>query len=107
MTSRTVLRLNGEHEFPVPPLPVPPADAAPDPADLRRYASVSLFVERAHAVAPGFELTDANAGAVAGIAGEGGSSLRQSRVGSGLPDGPGAVSGDGKVYARNRCCYAS
>jgi predicted ATPase len=28
---------------------------------------VSLFVERAHAVAPGFELTDANAGAVAEI----------------------------------------
>ncbi len=67
VTSRTVLRLSGEHEFPVSPLPVPPADAAPDPADLRRYASVSLFVERAHAVAPGFELTDANAVAVAEI----------------------------------------
>jgi predicted ATPase len=67
VTSRTVLRLSGEHEFPVPPLPVPPADAAPDPADLRRYTSVTLFVERAHAVAPGFELTDANAEAVAEI----------------------------------------
>jgi predicted ATPase len=62
-----VLRLSGEHEFAVPPLPVPPAGAAPDPEELRRYASVSLFVERAHAVAPGFELTDANAGAVAEI----------------------------------------
>src|SRR5690349_16519037 len=67
VTSRTVLRLSGEHEFPVPPLPVPPAGAARDPADLQRYASVGLFVERAHAVAPGFELTDANAGAVAEI----------------------------------------
>ena len=67
VTSRTVLRLSGEHEFPVPPLPVPPAGAGRDPADLQRYASVSLFVERAHAVAPGFELTDANAGAVAEI----------------------------------------
>jgi predicted ATPase len=67
VTSRTVLRLSGEHEFPVPPLPVPPAGAAPDPADLQRYASVSLFTERAHAVAPGFELTGANAGAVAEI----------------------------------------
>jgi predicted ATPase len=67
VTSRTVLRLSGEHEFPVPPLPVPSADAAPDPADLRRYASVSLFVDRARAVAPGFELTDANAEAVAEI----------------------------------------
>ena len=67
VTSRTVLRLSGEHEFPVPPLPVPPAGVGRDPADLRRYASVSLFVERAHAVAPGFELTDENAGAVAEI----------------------------------------
>ena len=67
VTSRTVLRLSGEHEFPVPPLPVPPAGVGRDPADLQRYASVSLFVERAHAVAPGFELTDANAAAVAEI----------------------------------------
>jgi predicted ATPase len=67
VTSRTVLRLSGEHEFSVPPLPVPPAGVRRDPADLQRYASVSLFVERAHAVAPGFELTDANAEAVAEI----------------------------------------
>jgi predicted ATPase len=67
VTSRTVLRLRGEHEFPVPPLPVPPAGVGRDPADLQRYASVSLFVERARSIAPGFELTDANAGAVAEI----------------------------------------
>jgi predicted ATPase len=67
VASRTVLRLSGEHEFPVPPLPVPPAGAGRDPADLQRYASVSLFVERARSVAPGFELTSANAGAVAEI----------------------------------------
>ena len=67
MTSRAVLRLSGEHEFPVPPLPVPPAGAAPDPADLRRYASVALFAERAHAAAPGFALTVGNAEAVAEI----------------------------------------
>jgi predicted ATPase len=67
VTSRTVLRLRGEHEFPVPPLPVPPAGAGRDPADLRRYASVNLFTERAQSVAPGFELTGANAGAVAEI----------------------------------------
>ena len=67
VTSRTVLRLSGEYEFPVLPLPVPPAGVGRDPADLQRYASVSLFTERARAVAPGFELTDANAGAVAEI----------------------------------------
>jgi len=66
-TSRAVLRLNGEHEFPVPPLPVPPPGAAPDPGQLARYASVALFTERAHAAAPGFELTAGNAAAVAEI----------------------------------------
>src|SRR5215471_9571803 len=67
VTSRAVLRLSGEHEFPVPPLPVPPAGAAPDPADLQRYASVGLFAQRAHAAAPGFEMTRGNAEAVAEI----------------------------------------
>jgi predicted ATPase len=67
VTSRTVLRLRGEHEFPVPPLPIPPADADADPAGLLGYASVGLFVERAHAADPGFELTRGNAAAVAEI----------------------------------------
>jgi len=67
VTSRVVLRLSGEHEFPVPPLPVPPARSSPDPEELQRYAAVRLFVERAHAAAPGFELTGGNAEAVAEI----------------------------------------
>jgi predicted ATPase len=67
VTSRVVLRLSGEHEFPVPSLPVPPAGSSPDPEELQRYASVSLFVERAHAAAPDFELTSGNAAAVAEI----------------------------------------
>jgi predicted ATPase len=66
-TSRAVLRLSGEHEFPVAPLPVPPAGAAPDPGQLRRYAAVALFTERARAAVPGFELTGGNAAAVAEI----------------------------------------
>jgi predicted ATPase len=69
VTSRAVLRLRGEHELPVAPLPTPPADAVDGPqvADLQRYPSVRLFVERAHAAAPGFELTSENADAVAEI----------------------------------------
>jgi predicted ATPase len=67
VTSRTVLRLRGEHEFPVPPLSVPPPGADGDPADLLSYPSVGLFAERAHAADPGFELTSANAQAVAEI----------------------------------------
>ena len=67
VTSRAVLRLSGEHEFTVPPLPVPPAGAAADLGQLRRYASVDLFTKRAHAAAPDFELTVGNAAAVAEI----------------------------------------
>jgi predicted ATPase len=67
VTSRVVLRLSGEHEFPVPPLPVPPAGSGPAPAELQRYASVGLFAERAHAADPDFELTAENAAAVAEI----------------------------------------
>jgi predicted ATPase/class 3 adenylate cyclase len=67
VTSRVVLRLRGEHELPVPPLPVPPAGAGPDTEGLQRYASVGLFAERAHAAAPGFKLDGENAEAVAEI----------------------------------------
>jgi predicted ATPase len=67
VTSRTVLRLRGEHEFPVPPLSVPPPDAHVDPGGLLGYASVGLFAERAHAADPGFEVTLGNAAAVAEI----------------------------------------
>jgi predicted ATPase len=66
-TSRAVLRLSGEREFAVPPLPVPPAGAAPDPEELGRYAAVRLFAARARAADPGFELTGGNAAAVAEI----------------------------------------
>jgi predicted ATPase len=67
VTSRSMLRLSGEHEFPVPPLPVPPAGAAQDAGTAGQYASVRLFTERAQAVAPGFRLTGQNVGAVAEI----------------------------------------
>ena len=66
VTSRMVLRLTGEHEFPVRPLPVPPIVDG-DAADVQRCASVRLFVQRARAASAGFELTGANAGAVAEI----------------------------------------
>jgi len=67
VTSRSVLRLGGEHEFPVPALSLPEPGAQPHVAVVREYGSVRLFVERARAAAPGFELTDDNAAAVAEI----------------------------------------
>jgi predicted ATPase len=70
VTSRTVLRLSGEHELSVAPLPTPPSDIGASGslfAALGSYPSVLLFVERAHAAASGFELTNENATAVAEI----------------------------------------
>ena len=67
VASRVVLRLSGENEFPVLPLPVPPAGAGQDSAGLQDYASVGLFVERAQAAAPSFRLASDNAEAVAEI----------------------------------------
>ncbi len=64
VTSRTVLRVSGEYELCVPPLAVPPSR---DAGNLDEYASVRLFVARAGAAAPGFELTGRNAQAVAEI----------------------------------------
>ena len=56
-TSRTPLRISGEHEFPVPPLSLPQAGAARDVEDLKHNEAVRLFVERAQAARPDFELT--------------------------------------------------
>ena len=67
VTSRAVLRLSGEHEFPVPTLPVPQAGTGQDPEGVRQYAAIQLFAERAHAATADFELTSENAGAVAEI----------------------------------------
>jgi predicted ATPase/class 3 adenylate cyclase len=66
-TSRVVLSLRGEQEYPVPPLHPPEPDRLPRLADLRRLDAVRLFTERAAAVSPAFRLTEANAPAVAEI----------------------------------------
>jgi predicted ATPase len=66
-TSRTVLGLWAEQEYPVPPLQLP-ADPAGVPVDeLAASPAVALFVDRARAVRPGFTLTAGNAAAVAEI----------------------------------------
>ena len=67
VTSRSALRLNGEQEFPVQPLPTPHGAGDSQLSRIRRFASVELFLERAHAVVPGFELNSENVGAVAEI----------------------------------------
>ncbi|MEZ4641060.1 MAG: NB-ARC domain-containing protein, partial [Caldilineaceae bacterium] len=65
VTSREALRLYGEYEFDIFPLPVPPRTPLPALADLAGYAAVDLFVQRAQAVSPSFRLTAHNAVTVA------------------------------------------
>src|SRR6266700_2223679 len=65
VTSREVLHVRAEHEFPVPPLAFPDPNHLPDLATLSHHAAVALFLQQAQAVKPDFHLTDANASAIA------------------------------------------
>ena len=68
VTSRAPLRLGGEHQFLVPPLPLPEAeDLALDVILEHDSPAAELFRQRAQAVTSTFELTAANAIAVARI----------------------------------------
>jgi predicted ATPase/class 3 adenylate cyclase len=82
VTSRAPLHVSGEQEYPVPGLPTPPdytqltaieraqlpaGERLLDPAMLGTYEAVRLFIARASAVRPGFEVTSENAPAVAAI----------------------------------------
>ena len=67
VTSRTVLRLRAEREYPVRPLTVPAFSSHPPIEQLASLPAVQLFVDRARAVRYDFALTNDNALAVAGI----------------------------------------
>ena len=56
-TSRQPLRITGENVFVVPPLPVPERGL---PLTTARYPALTLFVEHARTVAPGFSMTRTN-----------------------------------------------
>jgi non-specific serine/threonine protein kinase len=64
-TSREVLRLRGEHDLPLPPLELPDPENLPSLGELATYPAVALFVSRAQALVPDFELDRGNARAVA------------------------------------------
>jgi len=63
-TSRHVLGIEGEQILLVPPLSVPDADREVLAGDATHFESVALFLDRATAVAPGFEIEDQNRTAV-------------------------------------------
>jgi len=67
VSSRIALNVQGEHEYPVPPLDLPAAESELSAERLAENESVRLFVERAQAAVPSFTLTDVNAAAVAQI----------------------------------------
>jgi predicted ATPase len=66
VTSREPLRIAAERQYPVPPLGLP-ASSVKSALEAAEYEAVMLFVERARAVRPDFELTDETAPIVAEI----------------------------------------
>ncbi|MHB8574339.1 MAG: TIR domain-containing protein, partial [Dehalococcoidia bacterium] len=66
VTSRAPLRVPGEREYAVPPLPVP-RETSMSVAEGAENPAVALFVARAQDVRTDFVLTDANAAIVAAI----------------------------------------
>jgi len=63
-TSQRALGLASESLFRVPPLSLPDPSASPPIESLPQYESITLFVDRAAALQPGFELTATNAESV-------------------------------------------
>src|SRR5262249_36774792 len=67
VTSRAVLHIQGEYEFPVSPLALPNLEQLPTCEELVESPAVALFPQPVQAIKPGFQLTAANARAVAEI----------------------------------------
>ena len=67
VTSRAPLRVRGEQEYPVPPLSLPASTLSPNPEVVLGSPFGHLFVERARAASPTFDLAGGNAAAVAAI----------------------------------------
>ena len=68
VTSREALHVRGESVFPIPPLTLPQVeDRHPSLESLNQCEAIQLFIERARAVKPDFQLTDENARAVVEI----------------------------------------
>jgi predicted ATPase/DNA-binding SARP family transcriptional activator len=64
VTSRQSLKLEGEHEFALDPLPTPKTsdyETADQLADLAEYPSIQMFVDRCQAIRPDVQLTLNNA----------------------------------------------
>src|SRR5579871_4303927 len=65
VTSRQLLEIDGECAFPVAPLPAPTGALTPE--QLMEFACARMFVDRAQAVAPDFQITSRTSGAISAI----------------------------------------
>ena len=66
-TSRSLLRVYGEREYPVPAMRLPDPGSLPPIDELGDYEAVGLFLQRARSVKGDFGITEQNAPAVVGI----------------------------------------
>ena len=65
VTSRTALRLSGEHHYQVPKLPHPQVPYPQVPSSMSKhqiaaFTAIQLFIQRTQTILPGFELTEQN-----------------------------------------------
>jgi predicted ATPase/DNA-binding CsgD family transcriptional regulator len=67
VTSRDVLHLRAERQFPVAPFPLPELSQGADIEAFAHNPAIALFLERAQAVVPTFQFTAANAHAITDI----------------------------------------
>ncbi len=67
VTSRFLLQVRGEYEFPVPPLVLPDSKQRETIEIVTQYPSVQLFMQLALAIKPTFQLNDTNIHAIAKI----------------------------------------
>ena len=59
--------MRGEQGFPALPLALPDLSHLPEPEAVSQYAAVALFLQRERSFQPDFQITTANARAVAAI----------------------------------------
>jgi non-specific serine/threonine protein kinase len=97
-TSREMLGVDGERNWPVPPLSLPDESVRPTQSALSEFDAVKLFEQRAQLIQPSFAVSDDNAAAV----------LTVCRRLDGLPtSGPVACSTCSSGLPTSRCCRRS
>jgi predicted ATPase/DNA-binding CsgD family transcriptional regulator len=67
VTSRSALHVRSEHDLPVPLLAIPDLKSISDSTTLSQYGATALFIQRAQAILPNFQVSNENAPIIAEI----------------------------------------